>query len=242
MQVKPDYSSAESKRIQVEEMFNSIAHKYDFLNRFLSLGIDKGWRKKAIKMLREKKPKLILDVATGTADLAIEAAKLNPDKIIGIDIAQQMLNVGSEKIKSKNLDHIISLSRADSENLPFNDNYFDAVTVAFGVRNFENLEKGLTEINRVLKPNGRLVILEFSKPKMFPYKQVYWFYFTYILPVWGNLLSKSSNAYTYLPESVKHFPEGTELANILTSCNFGRNYFKPLTFGTCTLYVADKSV
>lgn len=240
MQVKPNPNNTDGKKVQVEEMFNSIAHKYDFLNRFLSLGIDKGWRKKAIKYLKPIAPKTILDVATGTADLAIEAAKLNPQSIVGIDIAQQMLDVGSDKIKQKNLTHLITLQKADSENLPFADNNFDAVTVAFGVRNFENLEVGLNQIYRVLKPGGRAVILEFSNPKSFPYKQIYGFYFKYILPVWGNLLSKSSNAYTYLPQSVKYFPEGNDFAVILQRCNFKNVIINPLTFGTCTLYVADK--
>ncbi|MFN4082282.1 MAG: bifunctional demethylmenaquinone methyltransferase/2-methoxy-6-polyprenyl-1,4-benzoquinol methylase UbiE [Bacteroidia bacterium] len=240
MQVKPNPQSPDSKKQQVEAMFNSIADKYDFLNRFLSLGIDKGWRKKAIRYLEPMKPKHILDVATGTADLAIEASKLNPEKIIGIDIAQQMLDVGSEKIKKLGLSNIITLTKGDSENLPFNENSFDAVTVAFGVRNFENLETGLKEIYRVLKPNGRVVILEFSNPQVFPYKQLYNFYFKNILPFWGNLLSKSGNAYTYLPQSVKHFPEGKAFGEILNQCNFEKIIIKPLTFGTCTLYVANK--
>jgi demethylmenaquinone methyltransferase/2-methoxy-6-polyprenyl-1,4-benzoquinol methylase len=169
------------------------------------------------------------------------AAKiLKPSKIIGVDIAQLMLNVGSTKIKEQGLDKIITLQRADSENLPFESNMFDAVTVAFGVRNFENLEKGLNEIYRVLKPGGRAVILEFSNPQSFPYKQVYQFYFKHILPFWGNLLSKSANAYTYLPQSVKYFPEGKAFAQILKQCQFNAIIVKTLTFGTCTLYVANK--
>lgn len=241
MQVKPNPESNTAKKQQVEDMFNSIAFRYDFLNRFLSLGIDIGWRKKAIGFLKPLKPQHVLDVATGTADLAIMAAKiLKPQKITGVDIAQLMLNVGSTKIKEQGLNEIITLQRADSENLPFDNNMFDAVTVAFGVRNFENLEKGLNEIYRVLKPGGRAVILEFSNPQSFPYKQVYQFYFKYILPFWGNLLSKSSNAYTYLPQSVKYFPEGQAFAQILQQCQFNAIIVKPLTFGTCTLYVANK--
>jgi demethylmenaquinone methyltransferase/2-methoxy-6-polyprenyl-1,4-benzoquinol methylase len=241
MQVKPNPESDIAKKQQVEDMFNSIAFRYDFLNRFLSLGIDIGWRKKAIGFLKPLKPQHILDVATGTADLAIMAAKiLKPSKIIGVDIAQLMLNVGSTKIKEQGLDKIITLQRADSENLPFESNMFDAVTVAFGVRNFENLEKGLNEIYRVLKPGGRAVILEFSNPQSFPYKQVYQFYFKHILPFWGNLLSKSANAYTYLPQSVKYFPEGKAFAQILKQCQFNAIIVKTLTFGTCTLYVANK--
>lgn len=240
MQVKPNPQSTESKKVQVEAMFNSIASKYDFLNRFLSLGIDKGWRKKAIKQLEPIKPKLILDVATGTADLAIEAMRLKPEKIIGVDIAQQMLNVGIKKIEIAGLEKWITLQKADSENLPFDTNTFDAVTVAFGVRNFENLKAGLSEIYRVLKPGGRMVILEFSNPQSFPYKQLYNFYFKNILPFWGNLISKSNHAYTYLPQSVRYFPEGEAFAYILKACNFTKIQIKPLTFGTCTLYVADK--
>lgn len=239
-EVKPDYLSDLSKRIQVEEMFNSIAPKYDFLNRFLSMGIDKGWRKKAIARLKPIEPKLILDVATGTGDLALEAMSLNPEKIIGLDIAEQMLVFGRQKVASKGLSEKIELIRGDSENLPFEDNKFDAITVAFGVRNFQNLAKGLSEMNRVLRPGGRLVVLEFSKPSGFPYKQVYNFYFTYILPVFGNMLSKSKNAYSYLPESVKHFPEGNEFAGFLKNAGFRDIIVKQLTFGTCSLYIADK--
>jgi demethylmenaquinone methyltransferase / 2-methoxy-6-polyprenyl-1,4-benzoquinol methylase len=239
-EVKPDFNLDTSKKEQVEEMFNSIAHRYDFLNRFLSMGIDKGWRKKAISYLKPLEPKQILDVATGTGDLALEAMKLNPDHITGLDIAEQMLVFGREKIAAKGLSDKISMIKGDSENLPFPNNNFDAITVAFGVRNFQNLLKGLTEMNRVLKPGGRLVVLEFSKPSSFPYKQVYNFYFTYILPVMGNMLSKSKNAYTYLPESVKHFPEGAEFAGFLKEAGYKNIIVKPLTFGTCSLYIADK--
>ncbi len=239
-EVKPDYTSELSKRQQVEDMFNSIAPRYDFLNRFLSMGIDKGWRKKAVNYLISVEPKLILDVATGTADLALEAMRLNPEKIYGIDIAEQMLAFGREKIAAKEWSDKISLIRADSEQLPFNDNMFDAITVGFGVRNFQHLEMGLAEMYRVLKPGGRLVVLEFSKPSAFPYKQIYNAYFTYILPLWGNLVSNSKNAYTYLPESVKHFPEGVEFAGYLKNAGYKGIIVKPLTFGTCSLYIADK--
>jgi demethylmenaquinone methyltransferase/2-methoxy-6-polyprenyl-1,4-benzoquinol methylase len=221
-------------------MFNSIAHKYDFLNRFLSMGIDKGWRKKAISYLKPLAPKKILDVATGTGDLALEAMKLNPDQIIGLDIAEQMLVYGREKIAAKGWSDKIQMIKGDSEELPFADNNFDAITVAFGVRNFQNLAKGLKEMNRVLKPGGRLVVLEFSKPAGFPYKQVYNFYFTYILPLMGNMVSNSKNAYTYLPESVKHFPEGAAFAAFLKDAGYKDIIVKPLTFGTCSLYIADK--
>lgn len=239
-EVKPDSNLNTSKKEQVEEMFNSIAHRYDFLNRFLSMGIDKGWRKKAIAYLKPLSPKQILDVATGTGDLALEAMKLNPDHITGLDIAEQMLVFGREKIAAKGLSEKISMVKGDSENLPFEDNKFDAITVAFGVRNFQNLAVGLKEMNRVLKPGGRLVVLEFSKPASFPFKQVYNFYFTYILPLMGNLVSNSKNAYTYLPESVKHFPEGVEFAGFLRNAGYKDIIVKPLTFGTCSLYIADK--
>jgi demethylmenaquinone methyltransferase/2-methoxy-6-polyprenyl-1,4-benzoquinol methylase len=239
-EVKPDISLQTSKKEQVEDMFNSIAHKYDFLNRLLSMGIDKGWRRKAISYLKPIQPKLILDVATGTGDLALEAMKLNPDKVIGLDIAEQMLVFGREKIAAKGLTNKIDMMKGDSENLPFADNNFDAITVAFGVRNFQDLAKGLKEMNRVLKPGGRLVVLEFSKPAGFPYKQVYNFYFTYILPLMGNMVSNSKNAYTYLPESVKHFPEGNEFSSFLKAAGYKDIIVKPLTFGTCSLYIADK--
>ncbi len=240
IEIKPDNKSADSKKIQVEQMFNDIAHRYDFLNRFLSMGIDKGWRKKAINSLREVKPKHILDVATGTGDLAIAALKLNPDKITGIDLSAQMLAAGQLKLNKLQLNKQIELIKGDSESLPFDDNNFDAVTVAFGVRNFENLQQGVNEMYRVLKPGGKIAVLEFSKPKSFPYKQLYYFYFTRILPVWGGLISNSKQAYEYLPESVKHFPEGSDFLNYLTRAGFKNTDIKPLTFGTCSLYTAIK--
>ncbi len=240
-EVKPDQSSSSSKKEQVEAMFDSIAHKYDFLNRFLSLGIDKGWRTKAMKALKPYQPKTILDVATGTGDLALEAMKiLKPEKIVGLDLSEQMLQFGRVKIEDAGLSSKIQMVKGDSENLPFDKDHFDAITVAFGVRNFQNLEAGLKEMHRVLKTGGRVAILEFSKPSGFPFKQVFQFYFKNIFPVWGNLLSKSSNAYTYLPESVQHFPEGQEFASILVACGYKDISVQPLTFGTCTLYLAGK--
>ncbi|MFY8020050.1 MAG: bifunctional demethylmenaquinone methyltransferase/2-methoxy-6-polyprenyl-1,4-benzoquinol methylase UbiE, partial [Bacteroidia bacterium] len=234
-EVKPDQSSSSSKKEQVEAMFDSIAHKYDFLNRFLSLGIDKGWRTKAMKALKPYQPKTILDVATGTGDLALEAMKiLKPEKIVGLDLSEQMLQFGRVKIEEAGLSAQIQMVKGDSENLPFDNNQFDAITVAFGVRNFQNLEAGLKEMHRVLRTGGRVAILEFSKPSGFPFKQVFQFYFKNILPVWGNMLSKSSNAYTYLPESVQHFPEGKEFASILVACGYKDISVQPLTFGTCT--------
>ncbi|MFN9116072.1 MAG: bifunctional demethylmenaquinone methyltransferase/2-methoxy-6-polyprenyl-1,4-benzoquinol methylase UbiE, partial [Bacteroidota bacterium] len=236
MEVKPYQNAQGSKREQVEQMFDSIAHRYDFLNRFLSLGIDQIWRKKAIASLKEVNPEYILDVATGTADLAIAALKLKPQHVIGIDISNQMLAVGRDKIKAKSLIDKIELLQGDSSKLPFNNNKFDAITVAFGVRNFEMLQQGLNEMNRVLRNGGKIAVLEFSKPKQFPVKQLYNFYFKYILPGWGGLISKSKSAYTYLPESVNHFPEGKEFAAYLENAGFSQIKIKPLTFGVCTLY------
>ncbi len=221
-------------------MFNSIAPRYDFLNHFLSAGIDYSWRKTAIKILGKNNPKIILDVATGTGDLAIEAMKLNPKKIIGVDIAEDMVKIGQKKIKNKKLDKIIDLQVGDSEDLHFEDNYFDAAMVAFGVRNFENLEKGLSEMNRVLKPGAMILVLEFSKPKKAPVKQVYNFYFKNILPGLGKMISGDSSAYTYLPESVGKFPAGEEFLKILQKTGFNETIQKPLTFGVATIYTGQK--
>ena len=222
-------------------MFNNIAHKYDFLNRSLSMGIDIIWRKKAIAQLKEIQPKMILDVATGTGDVALEAMNLQPQKIIGVDISTGMLELGRQKIAKRGLSKYIEMVEGDSENLPFEDNKFDAVTVAFGVRNFENLLKGLKEINRVLRPGGKLVVLEFSQPKAFPIKQFYWFYFNNILPLFGKMLSKDDSAYTYLPESVKAFPDGKDFLNVMTEAGFKRNTSKTLTFGISSIYTGLKA-
>ncbi|MCU0442618.1 MAG: bifunctional demethylmenaquinone methyltransferase/2-methoxy-6-polyprenyl-1,4-benzoquinol methylase UbiE [Bacteroidia bacterium] len=238
--VKPNQELETGKKEQVEQMFDSIAPRYDLLNRLLSLGIDKGWRKKAIQSLASTQPKYILDVATGTADLAIAALALNPTKITGVDISELMLSVGRTKISKQNLDPRIELLRADSEALPFESHTFDAVTVAFGVRNFENLQKGLDEMYRVLKPGGRIAVLEFSTPQSFPTKQLYLFYFKYILPLWGGLISKNKEAYTYLPESVKHFPEGSQFLAYVNRSGFTQANVQPLTFGICSLYTATK--
>lgn len=238
--ILPDASSKLSKKAQVADMFNNIAGKYDFLNHFLSLGIDKGWRKKAIAEVQKVKPRYILDVATGTGDLAIAASQLQPESIIGVDIADQMLEVGRKKIKEQQLDNIINLQHGDSEALPFETNSFDAVTCAYGVRNFEHLAAGLKEMSRVLKPGGKVVILEFSHPKKFPIKQLYRFYFRYILPTLGKLVSKHDNAYTYLPESVMAFPEGEVFCDMLQQCGFKDAKARPLTLGITTLYTAFK--
>lgn len=239
-EIKPNKELETTKKQQVEEMFNSIAPQYDFLNRVLSLGIDKGWRTKAIQSIKDIEPKYILDVATGTADLAIEALTLNPEKVTGVDISALMLNVGEQKIKELNVANKIELVKGDSEQLNFTDNKFDAITVAFGVRNFEHLQIGINEMYRVLRPGGKIAVLEFSKPKSFPFKQVYNFYFQYILPTWGGIISKNKNAYTYLPESVKHFPEGQFFTAYLEKAGFKQTHVTPLTFGICSLYTAIK--
>ncbi len=238
--ILPDAGSNLSKKDQVADMFNNIAGKYDFLNHFLSLGIDKGWRKKAIREIQAVHPRQILDVATGTGDLAIAASQLKPEKIIGVDIAEQMLEVGRKKIASQQLSGMITLQAGDSESMPFANNAFDAVTCAYGVRNFEHLEAGLKEMCRVMRPGGKLAILEFSHPKKFPIKQIYKFYFRYILPTLGKLVSKHSTAYTYLPESVMAFPEGKVFCETLAKCGFKDAKARPLTFGITTLYTATK--
>lgn len=236
----PYKQSTESKKEQVAAMFDSIAGKYDFLNHFLSAGIDIVWRKKAIAMLQEYSPRIILDVATGTGDFAIEAMSLKPEKIIGIDISEGMLNVGRKKIKKKNLDKIIEMKLADSEKIPFPDNIFDAITVGFGVRNFENPSSGIADMYRVLKPGGTLVVLEFSKPEKFPVKQLYHFYFNNILPFIGKIVSKDNTAYTYLPESVGDFASGNGFLNLLDSNGFKNTSCRPLTFGIASIYVGKK--
>lgn len=240
MQVKP-YSSEGSKKSQVSAMFNRIAPYYDLLNRVLSLGIDRNWRKKAISLLESSHPKQILDVATGTADVALETARrLSPDSIIGVDISADMLAIGRQKITKQGLDEVIRLEEADSENLPFADNTFDAVTVAFGVRNFEHLELGLAEMQRVLKPGGQVVILEFSKPVAFPFKQLFHFYFRNILPFIGKITSKDPKAYRYLYESVQAFPDGDAFLEVLQKTGYNNNRCIPLTLGICSIYSGQK--
>ena len=222
-------------------MFNNISKTYDFLNHFLSLGIDIIWRKKAIKELKKDKPSQILDVATGTGDFAFESLNiLNPDKIIGVDISQGMLDIAQEKISKRNLGHKFEVRLGDSEKLLFDDNQFDAVTVAYGVRNFENLEKGLSDMLRVLKPGGKAVILEFSKPKMFPVKQLYSFYFHYVTPAIGKVFSKDNSAYKYLPESVEAFPEGKEFISMMERIGYRNTKNRPLAFGICSIYTGIK--
>jgi len=239
--VVPDAGSAQSKKKQVADMFDDIAPRYDFLNRFLSAGIDQGWRKKALAKLEELKPKIMLDVATGTGDVAIMAAKqLKPEKIIGIDISEKMLEGGRVKVKAKGLDTVIELKSGDSETINFPDNTFDAVTVAFGVRNFEHLEQGMSEIHRVLKPGGRLVVLEFSKPKLPGVQQAYNLYMGLVAPQVAGAFSKNKKAYQYLNKSIKAFPEGSNFVAVLTKTGFKNTSCKPLTLGICSIYCGDK--
>ena len=221
-------------------MFNGISGKYDFLNHFLSLGIDKGWRKKAIAEIAKVRPERILDVATGTGDLALAAARLRPKQIVGVDIAARMLDIGREKVARKGLADIITLQQGDSEALPFATAQFDAVICAYGVRNFENLDKGLAEMCRVMRPGGRLAVLEFSQPGKFPVRQLFRFYFRHILPLLGKIVSRHSRAYTYLPESVQAFPEGEALCRRLAQAGFKNPQARPLSAGITTLYTAGK--
>ncbi len=221
-------------------MFNNIAPKYDLLNHLLSAGIDKGWRRKVRRALAGDRPAIILDVATGTGDLAIELAKMPVEKIVGIDIAEDMLKIAEKKAARKGLSHIIALEPGDAENIRYPDNHFDAITVAFGVRNYENLEKGLREMCRVLKPGKKVAILEFSKPASFPMKNLYQFYFNHILPTIGRMVSKDPEAYTYLPQSVAAFPEKDAFMKVLEKAGFKNPTQKRLTFGIATLYLAEK--
>jgi len=239
-EIKP-YEQRGNKKEQVSRMFDGIAPYYDFLNRLLSLGIDTIWRRRAIAQLKGDRPKHILDVATGTADVALEMAGRFPaERIVGLDISDQMLDVGRRKVRKKGLEERIELMVGDSENLPFANNTFDAITVAFGVRNFEHLEKGLQEMQRVLKPGGKLVVLEFSKPRLFPFKQLYDFYFRNILPAVGKITSKDPRAYRYLYESVQAFPERERFTDILTKTGYKSNQCIPLTLGICSIYTGVK--
>jgi demethylmenaquinone methyltransferase/2-methoxy-6-polyprenyl-1,4-benzoquinol methylase len=238
--ITPYKDSELGKKEQVAQMFDTISGNYDGLNRVISFGIDIKWRKKVLKLVSDKKPKTVLDIATGTGDLAILMTNTSAEKIIGLDISAGMLEVGRNKIKAKNLSEKIEMILADSENMPFEDNTFDAITVAFGVRNFENLEKGLAEILRVLKPDGIFVILETSVPDKTPYKQGYTFYSKNILPLIGKLFSKDNSAYQYLSESASVFPYGEALNNILRKIGFIEVKSMPQTFGVATIYSASK--
>jgi demethylmenaquinone methyltransferase / 2-methoxy-6-polyprenyl-1,4-benzoquinol methylase len=240
--VVPFKQSTDTKKNQVAEMFNKIAFRYDFLNRFLSFGIDVYWRKQAIKMLKNCNANFVLDVATGTADVAILTHKiLKTSKIIGLDISQGMLDVAQTKIEKENLGNHITLELGDSETINHPNNTFDAITVAFGVRNFENLDKGLKEMLRVLKPNGKLVVLEFSRPKAFLFKQIYYVYMQKISPFFGNFFAKNKEAYTYLNNSVKVFPDRENFVQILTDSGYTLAAYKPLSLGICCIYCASKS-
>lgn len=238
--VTPYEDRERSKKEQVTEMFDNIAPKYDFLNHLLSAGIDIRWRRKAIRMLQPYAPKVVLDIATGTGDFAVEALKLNPEKVIGLDISAGMLEVGRQKMVRKKVDDRVEMVLGDSENLQFEDNSIGAVTVGFGARNFENLEQGLSEILRVLKPGAAAVILEPAVPTRFPMKQLFGIYFRGILPTVGRLVSGDRRAYTYLPESVKAFPNGKEFTDICLRVGFQKAVFKPLSFGICSLYLLEK--
>ncbi|GGW72635.1 demethylmenaquinone methyltransferase/2-methoxy-6-polyprenyl-1,4-benzoquinol methylase [Winogradskyella epiphytica] len=239
--VNPYKDSDQSKKVQVTKMFDTISKEYDSLNRVISFGIDIKWRNKVVKLVDKTNPKNILDIATGTGDLAISLAETKAEEIIGLDISDGMLEVGRQKIKAKNLDHIISMVIGDSEELPFEDHTFDAITVAFGVRNFEHLEKGLAEILRVLKPNGIFVILETSVPTNPIYKAGYNFHTKLIMPTIGKLFSKDKVAYNYLSESASVFPYGEALNNILRKIGFINVEDHPQTMGVATIYSASKA-
>lgn len=234
------YNNSDSKKNQVAQMFDNIAFRYDFLNSLLSLGIHKGWRKKCIKLIAKKNPQYILDVATGTADFAIEALKLNPTKVVGVDISEGMMKFGRVKIEKLKAQSKITLHYGDAETCDLADNSMDAITVGFGVRNFEHLEKGLINMNRILKPGGQICILEFSTPRKFPFKQFYKFYFKFVTPTLGKIFSKDARAYTYLPESIKVFPDNEHFVSILNNCGYVNASFESLNFGLAAIYLAEK--
>ena len=238
--VTPYKDSGLNKKKQVQKMFDTISGNYDGLNRVISFGIDVKWRKKVIRIVSDSNPHSVLDVATGTGDLAISLAGTGAKKIVGLDLSEGMLSVGRKKIKEKGLSGRIEMIQGDSEALPFEDNSFDAITVAFGVRNFENLNKGLSEIYRVLKPGGTFVVLETSVPTKFPFKQGYHFYTKNLLPLIGKIFSKDKVAYSYLSESAAAFPHGKKFNNILTKTGFIRIENKPQTMGVATIYTASK--
>ena len=238
--IKPYKDSELGKKEQVAQMFDNISENYDDLNRVISLGIDVKWRKKVVEIIGKNKPKQILDIATGTGDLVLMMASLNPDRIVGLDISAGMLEVGKRKIEKAKLSDKIEMIVGDSEEMPFNENTFDAITVSFGVRNFANLDKGIKEIARVLKPTGVLVILETSNPTKFPFKQGYKFYTNFILPIIGKIFSKDKVAYSYLSESANSFPFGEAFNNILQKNGFTNTKATPVTFGVATIYTARK--
>ncbi len=239
-QINPYKDSNLGKKQQVEQMFDTISGNYDSLNRMISLGTDQGWRRNVLKMVSDTNPESILDIATGTGDLAILLSKSNAKRIVGLDLSAGMLEVGKTKVNGLGLQNKIEMIQGDSENLPFQDNTFDAITVAFGIRNFENLEKGLSEILRVLKPNGIFVILETSVPTKFPFKQGYRFYMKTFMPIMGKVFSKDKKAYEYLSESAKNFPYGEKLNAILQKVGFKGVKHNPQTMGVATIYSASK--
>ncbi|GAA4416311.1 bifunctional demethylmenaquinone methyltransferase/2-methoxy-6-polyprenyl-1,4-benzoquinol methylase UbiE [Nibrella viscosa] len=241
MAIVPYKEKNTSKREQVAEMFDNISPRYDLLNHLLSGGIDIYWRKKAIRQLKPYAPQTILDVATGTGDFALEALALKPRKIVGVDISEGMLAIGREKMRKRGVDRIIEMRSGDSERLPFTDNEFDAVIVSFGVRNFENLLKGLRDIHRVTRPGGVCLVLEFSKPRGFVFKRLYSFYSNTILPLVGRLISNDQSAYTYLPESVQAFPDGPDFLRVFEAAGFTNTKWIPLTFGVASIYIGQKS-
>ena len=232
----PPVGEVEGKKQEVERMFDAIAPRYDLLNRVLSLGIDQQWRKKAVRLLADEQPRRILDVATGTADLALQALTLEPEHVVGVDIAEEMLAIGRQKIAARGLDDRITLRRGDAEHLPFEDDAFDAALVAFGVRNFQDLDAGLREMQRVLRPGGVLVVLEFSRPRAFPIKQLYRFYSRHVLPRVGSAVSQDSGAYQYLPDSVAAFPDGDDFLLRMRAAGYHDLSWQPLTFGIASLY------
>jgi len=234
------YNSQQEKKEQVAQMFDNIANRYDLLNSILSLGIHKGWRKKCVTILKSKNPKQILDVATGTGDFAIVCSQLSPEKIIGIDISEGMMQIGKEKVKKLNLDRLISFELGNAETVNSPSNSFDAIVVGFGVRNFQNLEKGLSNLYRMLKPNGTLVVLEFSYPRNVFVKAGYNFYFSYITPVIGKIFSKDTRAYSYLTESVKAFPNNENFLSILNKLNYKQTSYKTLSMGIAAIYTGSK--
>jgi demethylmenaquinone methyltransferase/2-methoxy-6-polyprenyl-1,4-benzoquinol methylase len=236
----PYGAQAGTKKAQVARMFDAIAGRYDLLNHAFSLGIDILWRRRAIRMLRKVQPQTVLDLATGTADFALEAVSLNPKRIIGLDIAEQMLVHGRTKIAERGLTDLIELRSGDAEALPFADGEIDAITVGFGVRNFEHLERGLSEMRRVLREGGVAVVLEPATPTVFPLKQIFLFYFKRVVPIVGRIVCGDESAYTYLPASVSVFPNGPDFVNICLKCGFRRATWHPLTFGICSLYLLEK--
>ncbi len=238
--VTPYNDATRTKKEQVEEMFDNIAHRYDFLNHLLSLGIDITWRKKAVKFIGTIQPKKILDVASGTGDFAFEALKLNPEKITGFDLSEGMMNYGRAKAAKMNVSNIVEFVKGDSEKMPFADNSFDAITVGFGVRNFENLEAGLREMHRVTRPGGKIAILEASQPQNTIIRALFGLYFGKVVPMIGRMFSKDARAYSYLPESVAAFPQGFDFIKILENIGFRNIKWQPLTFGACAFYSMEK--